>query len=177
MFNLAVILEDSARRFPNEIAISFMQNDLTFQDLNRKVNRLANAFKVFGLQKGDKIAMSIPNTPHFPLVYFAALKAGMVVVPLNILLKSEEIAYHLENSDAKVYFCSKGSEALPIGTYGWDAFRNTPSCKYFVQLEKEDYLNGNVKIFFEELITNQSDFFETIITEPNDTAITPVRSF
>lgn len=171
MFNLAVILEDSARRFPNEIAISFMQNDQTFQDLNRKVNRLANAFKVFGLQKGDKIALSIPNTPYFPIVYFAALKAGMVVVPLNILLKSEEIAYHLENSDAKVYFCSKGSDVLPIGTYGWDAFRNTPSCKYFVQLEKEDYLNGNVKIFFEELITNQSDFFETIITEPNDTAI------
>ena len=88
MFNLAVILEDSARRFPNEIAISFMQNDLTFQDLNRKVNRLANAFKVFGLQKGDKIALSIPNTPYFPIVYFAALKAGMVVVPLNILLKT-----------------------------------------------------------------------------------------
>ena len=171
MFNLAVILEDSARRFPNEIAVSFMEMDLTFLELNCKINRLANAFKVFGLQKGDKIALSIPNTPYFPIVYFAALKSGMVVVPLNILLKTEEIAYHLENSDAKIYFCSKGSEALPIGTFGWNAFKNTPSCKYFVQLEKEDHLNGNGKIFFEELINNQSDHFRTISTEPNDTAV------
>ncbi|CAJ0557428.1 unnamed protein product, partial [Mesorhabditis spiculigera] len=48
-----------------------------------------------GVEPGDKVALSCPSVLEFPIVYYSILKAGGVVVPLNILLKGREIAYHL----------------------------------------------------------------------------------
>ncbi len=62
-----------------------------------------------GLRAGDKVALSCPNLPYFPVIYFAILKIGAVVVPLNILLKSKEIIYYRDNSDSKAYFCFEGT--------------------------------------------------------------------
>ena len=56
-----------------------------------------------GIRAGDHVALSCPNVPWFPIAYFGILKAGAVVVPLNVLLKPREIAYHLKDSDAKAY--------------------------------------------------------------------------
>ena len=55
-----------------------------------------------------------PNLPWFPLAYFGILKAGAVVVPLNVLLKPREIAYHLKDSDAKALLAFEGTAELPI---------------------------------------------------------------
>ena len=55
------------------------------------------------------MALSCPNLPYFPLVYCGILKAGATVVPLNVLLKGREVAYHLDDSDAKAYFCFQGT--------------------------------------------------------------------
>ncbi len=64
------------------------------------------------------MALSCPNLPYFPIVYYGILKAGAVVVPLNVLLKGREIAYHLDDSDAKAYFCFEGTADLPMGDRG-----------------------------------------------------------
>ena len=71
-----------------------------------------------GIQPGDKVALSCPNLPYFPIVYYGILKAGAVVVPLNVLLKGREIAYHLGDSEAKAYFCFQGTPDLPMGDRG-----------------------------------------------------------
>ena len=71
-----------------------------------------------GIEPGDKVALSCPNLPYFPIVYFGILKAGAVVVPLNVLLKGREVAYHLDDSDAKAHFCFEGTADLPIGERG-----------------------------------------------------------
>ena len=60
-------------------------------------------------EPGDKVALSCPNLPYFSLVYCGILKAGATVVPLNVLLKGREVAYHLDDSDAKAYFCFEGT--------------------------------------------------------------------
>ena len=64
------------------------------------------------------MALSCPNLPYFPVVYYGILKAGAVVVPLNVLLKGREIAYHLTDSEAKAYFCFEGTAELPMGAEG-----------------------------------------------------------
>ena len=74
-----------------------------------------------GIEPGDKVALSCPNLPYFPIVYYGILKAGAVVVPLNVLLKGREIAYHLGDSDAKAYFCFEGTPDLPMGQTGTPA--------------------------------------------------------
>ena len=81
-----------------------------------------------GIQPGDKVALSCPNLPYFTIIYFGILKAGATVVPLNVLLKGREVAYHLADSDAKAYFCFEGTPELPIGRgHGGASTRPTPA--------------------------------------------------
>ena len=124
MFNLATILQHSCSRYPKHEA--FVQGDvrLSYSQVNEDANRVANALAELGIQKGDKVALSCPNTPHFPIIYFGILKAGAVVVPLNILLKHNEVSYHLDDSQAKVYFLFEGTSELPMGQEGYQGFKN-----------------------------------------------------
>ena len=101
MLNLAILLEDSAREVPERTAIVFEETKLSYAALNEAANQVANILTLAGIQKGDTIALSCQNVPYFPIVYNGILKAGGVVMPLNILLKSREIAYHLRDADAK----------------------------------------------------------------------------
>src|SRR6266849_1755808 len=131
MFNLAVLLEDSAREVPERTAISFQESKLSYAAVNAAANQVANGLAQAGIQKGDTIALSCANVPYFPIVYYGILKAGGVVMPLNILLKSREIAYHLRDADAKAYFCFEGTPELPLGETGFTAFQEVESCRHF----------------------------------------------
>ncbi|MEU7039279.1 AMP-binding protein [Streptomyces sp. NPDC046237] len=91
-------------------------------ELDTAARRVANLLRSRGIQPGDKVALSCPNLPWFPIVYYGILKAGAVVVPLNVLLKGREIAYHLADSEAKAYFCFEGTADLPMGQEGWSGF-------------------------------------------------------
>jgi long-chain acyl-CoA synthetase len=131
VFNLAVLLEDSARRVPERDALVFGNSRITYAQVDATANRVANLLVEHGVQPGDKVALSCPNLPHFPMIYYGILKAGAVVVPLNVLFKEREIAYHLGDSDAVAYFCFQGSADLPMGTAGWNAFSQVPGCAHF----------------------------------------------
>ena len=122
MLNFAVILEATARSTPHKKAIVFGDRSWTFKEIDDDAGRVAAALKAMGVEPGDQVALSCPNLPAFPIVMFGILKAGAVFTPLNILLKPQEIAYHLADSGAKVYFCFEGNEALPIGAWGHEAF-------------------------------------------------------
>ena len=67
-----------------------------------------------GVAPGDHVALSCPNVTWFPIAYFGILKAGAAVVPLNVLLKPREIAYHLKDSDAVALIAFEGTSELPI---------------------------------------------------------------
>ncbi|MFE2443671.1 AMP-binding protein [Streptomyces sp. NPDC021218] len=75
--------------------------------------------------------MSCANVPQFPVVHYGILKAGAVVVPVNVLLKRREIAYHLADSEARAYFCFEGTDELPLGQEGWAGFTETEGCEDF----------------------------------------------
>ncbi len=134
MLNLSVILEDSARNYPNKAAFTFMDTALTYSQINESANQVANGLLAKGIRPGDKVALSCLNIPAFPIVYFGILKAGAVVVPLSVLLKKDEIAYHLTDSEAKAYCCFTGSPELPMGEMGYAAFKEVNSCDHFFMI-------------------------------------------
>ena len=80
------------------------------------------------------MAISCPNLPFFPIVYYGILKAGASVVPLNVLLKGREVAYHLADSEAKAYFCFQGTPELAIGEEGHAGFEQTDGCEHFFMI-------------------------------------------
>lgn len=97
MLNLAILLEDSARNVPERTAVICGDVKTTYAEVDAKANQVANALRKFGVEKGDKVALTCPNLPYFPIIYYGILKTGAVVVPLNVLLKGREIAYHLND--------------------------------------------------------------------------------
>ena len=131
MLNVAMIIEDHARKHPGREAVVFGQTRLTFGQLNALACQVAGGLVAYGIKPGDKVALSCPNLPFFPIVYYGILKAGGVVVPLNVLLKPREIAYHLQDSDAKAYFCFEGTPELPMGQMGHEGFQAANSCEHF----------------------------------------------
>ncbi|MBM9465040.1 AMP-binding protein, partial [Aeromicrobium sp. YIM 150415] len=103
MSNLASLLDETTAKYPDRVAIVFGDTRLTYAQVDGAANQVANLLVSRGIEPGDKVAISIPNLPYFTIVYFGILKAGATVVPLNILLTAREVAYHLDDSDAKAY--------------------------------------------------------------------------
>ena len=105
MLNLSAVLEQHTRRRPDAEAVVCGDKRLTYAQLNAWANQVANALAASGIRRGDHVALLCPNLPYFPAIYFGILKAGATVVPLNVMLKPREIAYHLRDSDTKAIFC------------------------------------------------------------------------
>src|SRR5512139_2258059 len=99
-FTLGYLLKRSAWKFPNKTAILFEGKRITYDELNRRVNRLANTFSKLGIKKGDKIASMMFNCPQLIEVYFAAAKIGAISVPINYRLVSKEVNYIIDHSDS-----------------------------------------------------------------------------
>ncbi|MEZ5427323.1 MAG: long-chain fatty acid--CoA ligase [Pyrinomonadaceae bacterium] len=173
MLNLASLLEDTAFNSPERTAVICGDASLTYAEVNAKANRVANSLRDMGIGKNDKVALSCPNLPQFPIVYYGILKTGAVVVPLNILFKGREIAYHLADSDAKAYFCFEGTADLPLGEEGFKGFSETPACENFILLtadEKSVSPFENTKTL-NEFIDGRSAEFQTERTAAEDTAV------
>ena len=134
MINIAANLERNAAILPDKVAVLFANQALTYGQLDAAANQVANGLRALGIGKGDKVVLSCPNLPYFPIVYYGALKAGAVVVPINVLLKGPEIAYHLKDAEAKAYFCFDGSPELPMGTEGLAGFKEAASCPHFFMI-------------------------------------------
>ncbi|WP_432825668.1 long-chain-fatty-acid--CoA ligase [Dactylosporangium sp. CA-092794] len=134
MRTVTSLLEATAAAYPDRIAIVSGEHRLTYAQVDAAADRVAGLLVARGIRPGDRVALSCPNLPYFPIVYYGILKAGGTVVPLNILLKAGEIAYHLADSGAKAYCCFEGTAELPIGADGHAGFVQTEGCEHFFLL-------------------------------------------
>ena len=75
---------------------------ITYAELDERSARVAGLLRERGLEPGDRVGVMLPNVPEFPIAYYGVLRAGGVVVPMNVLLKRREIAFYLEDSGAKL---------------------------------------------------------------------------
>ena len=109
---LGEMLERSAEKYPDKIALVFKEQQVNYQDLNADANRLGRALNAMGIEDGDKVGLLMPNCPEFVMGVFAALKAGAVFVALNGLLSGRELTYVINNSDTKVIIAASPYDEL-----------------------------------------------------------------
>jgi fatty-acyl-CoA synthase len=96
-------LEVSAHRYPDKAAIIYYGSALSYTALEREVAALAGFLQQrCGVARGDRVLLYAQNSPQFIIGYYAILRADAVVVPVNPMNKSEELAHYVEDSDARV---------------------------------------------------------------------------
>ena len=102
MANLGSLLERAAAAQPDHIALRMDDLTLTYARLREAAGQMSALLAAHGVRPGDRVGIMLPNVPAFPISFYGALAAGAVVVPMNPLLKSREIAYYLGDSGARV---------------------------------------------------------------------------
>jgi long-chain acyl-CoA synthetase len=173
MLNLSILLEDSARTDPERAAVVLGDQRLTYAQVDAAANQVANLLVARGVRPGDRVALSCPNLPYFPVVYYGILKAGAVVVPLNVLLKGREIAYHLADSQASAYFCFQGTADLPMGTEGKAGFDQTAGCEHFFLITADPAAPSPIEgvATLGAALAGQSPVFEAVLARETDPAV------
>ncbi len=98
--NVGTFFTKSARTFPERLAIAYGDYELTYQQANERINKLANLFRSLGVNKGDNVAILLHNCPEFLETLYACFKAGIGTVPINFRLHPKEASYIIDNSEA-----------------------------------------------------------------------------
>ncbi len=125
--NLATMLAETCKRKPNHTALIFDDFKMTYSELEATSNQFANALTNAGIEPGQKVALMLPNIPQFVICFYGIAKAGAIVVPLNVLLKAPEIAYHLQDSDAVMLIAWEG-----FATEAVSGYQQTNTCHHLV---------------------------------------------
>src|SRR4051794_1772703 len=102
--NLAELLTRSASAFPDRVAVKLDAAELTYAALDDATARVARLLRERGIVAGDRVGIMLPNVLAFPVCYYGALRAGAVIVPMNVLLKEREVAFYLGDPDARLVF-------------------------------------------------------------------------
>ena len=101
-------LEAAATRYPNKPAIVFYDAILSYAQLKREVDIMAGFLQRHcGVQRGDRVLLYSQNCPQFVVAYYAILRADAVVVPVNAMCTTSEIAWYMEDSSARVAFAAQ----------------------------------------------------------------------
>ncbi len=109
--NLACILRESAKAYPDKPALVFEGGRITYGQLDGLSDQFARGLRDAGFDPGDRIGLQLPNLPQFVIAYFGILKAGCIAVPMNVLLRAPEIAYQLGNSRSSALITWSGTAA------------------------------------------------------------------
>ncbi|MBX7237586.1 MAG: long-chain fatty acid--CoA ligase [Caldilineales bacterium] len=171
MLNLAILLEASAQDYPDQLAVIFNDRKITYAQLNAAANMFANGLRKLGVQRGDKVALMMPNLPFFPIAYYGILKAGATVVPFNVLFTAREVAYHLQDSDAVVLV---GFAGFFEPAYG--GFKQVDACRSLIVANADPsqpfaYDDAAIIDFNRFLGLGGSPVFDTVQTQADDTAV------
>src|SRR3954454_6229293 len=102
--SLAQLLTETAGRHGDRPALKLDDSVVNYAVLNEGATRIAGLLKEKGLQPGDRVGIMLPNVPYFGVVYYGVLRAGGVVVPMNVLLKGREVEFYLSDSGARHLF-------------------------------------------------------------------------
>ncbi|MFX1284213.1 MAG: long-chain fatty acid--CoA ligase [Promethearchaeota archaeon] len=166
------ILEDTAAKSGDLPYLKFMGTTTTFAETNTMANQVANYLISKGIKKGDKVAIFLPNTPHYPIVFFGILKAGATCVTCNPTYTADELNYQLKDSEAVMVFAFDHER---FGPSTYKAIKGT-QVKHVVICQTKDFLPKLKAIiggllgkvpkspFYEEAIT--SFFSEILVYEP-----------
>lgn len=105
-------LSSSSRKYPDNIAFSYQENSLTYNELDTLTSRLATGLTKLGIGKEDNVLLLLPNSLEFVIGYYGILKAGGTVVPTNPLYKARELRHQLNDSEAITIITNEDSYPL-----------------------------------------------------------------
>jgi long-chain acyl-CoA synthetase len=171
--NLAHLLDHQTKLTPAREAVVMGATRFTYAQLNAMACQVAGGLRKLGLQPGDHIALSCPNLPYFPIAYYGILKMGGVVVPLNVLLKPREIAFHLKESDAKAVLVFEGTAELPMSAMCREACDGVETCAHMVVMTANPAAPTTVEraMTLGQLMHGQPPACLTQASAPDDTAV------
>jgi long-chain acyl-CoA synthetase len=106
------LLRMAAQRTPDRVAIIYHDLKLTYREVVSMVNSIANGLHGLGMRKGDRLCLFTTNRPEYTVTFIAAASIGVVSSPMNPAYKEREVAYQLENSEAKAILVQR--ELLPL---------------------------------------------------------------
>jgi fatty-acyl-CoA synthase len=119
--HVGYVLSQRARLGPDRLAVSFGETALTYAELNRRVNRLANGLARRGVGKGDRVAVLLTNCHQYYELLFACAKLGAIIVTVNYRLVADEVRHVLDDAEPQVFvhgpeFVAIADELCPAGS-------------------------------------------------------------
>jgi long-chain acyl-CoA synthetase len=111
MANLALNLVEAKDMYPDLAAVRLDDRILTYKQLDERSALVAGLLAALGVEAGDRVALMLPNVPEFAMLYYGALRAGAVVVPMNPLLKAREVEFYLGDSGVRQMFAWQAAAA------------------------------------------------------------------
>ena len=144
-----------------KLAFTDTVTELTYGELQKQSCRLANLLRRLGVRREERVAMIMLDTTDFPIVFLGAIRAGVVPVPLNTLLTSDQYAYVLADCRARVLFISEA--LLPVVK---DMLGRMPDLDHVI-------VSGNDAHGYKKLsdeIARESDSFATVATHADEPA-------
>jgi len=161
--NLIQLLDNNGFKSSRRTALVFGAREIAYSQLISSSKKLASALSGLGVEKNDKAALWMPNCPEFVYSFFAILRLGAVVVPINTMLKREEAKFMVEDSGAKILICSadKSEDSENI-------LSRLDNLKNMISLPRP---KGR-KIFFDfnQLLKDYSEFDQEVEIDENDLA-------
>ncbi|TCZ77102.1 long-chain fatty acid--CoA ligase [Paenibacillus albiflavus] len=100
--NLSERLRSNAQHYPNSLSYDYLGEQVTYQELDDRVNRFTYQLAAKGIGKGDVVALLLGNNPYFVTAYYGVIRAGAIVVPINPTFTSRELSYILTTSKCKL---------------------------------------------------------------------------
>ena len=165
----------------------FMGKSQTFKEVQEHSDRIANFLVSKGIKKGDRVAIFLPNVPHFPPIFFGALKTGAKVVTCNPLYKAGELNYQLKDTEAQIVFCLDHPTFTPTC---YEAIKGTSvhtvivcSVKPFLskakaviggllgKVPKSPFYEEDKTIFYEDVLAEFEPKPPGVSIDPMDTAV------
>lgn len=142
-------LENSADRLPDKIAMVCDEQRLTYAQIEKMSNRIANALQARGIRRGERVGLFLPNSVELVVALFGVLKAGGVFVIINSSTKADKLAYILNNCQASALFIGQTQNA------GFELLQTVPSLK-FLCLTGVESADGHPRAISFEALTSTS---------------------
>lgn len=186
--NLYANVEIAARRFPDKTFLVFYGARLSFGQLQRQCEAIAGFLQQrCGLRPGDRVLLDMQNSPQFVLAYYGVLRAGGVVVPVNPMNLSEELAHYVADSGARVAFCGqelldraqpllgRGLRHLIVAALGDYAAGDSPIPLPPLLTEPARPLRGQGLVAWQDMLRASLEA-SPLLSGPDDLAVMPYTS-
>ncbi|GBD93455.1 long-chain-fatty-acid--CoA ligase [bacterium BMS3Abin05] len=136
------LFEEAARDYPDTPAVIFMGKKISFKELQKAIDQFAAALYALGIRQGDRVAIILPNLPQYPMVHYAIMKLGAIIVPTNPLYVERELEHQMNDSGAKVVI------VLDLIYPRLKAIKDKTSLENVIVTGVKDYLPGLLKLLY-----------------------------